>query len=61
MAVISELETLLKVSACTSGAMADNTQYTETPERTVQLPDQHTYYINIPIHPLSGQVYVSSQ
>lgn len=39
--------------------MADGayTQTTQTPDGSeVVIPDRHTYYINIPIHPLTGQV-----
>lgn len=37
--------------------MADDAFTATTPDgREVRLPDERTYYINIPIHPLTGQV-----
>jgi len=39
------------------GAYTQTTQTAQTPDgNEVVIPDRHTYYINIPIHPLTGQV-----
>jgi hypothetical protein len=39
--------------------MADG-NYNEVPEQRpeVRMPDERTYYVNIPIHPLTGQVLI---